>query len=223
MVSSLGAPFEHPLGHLKEYLKILRGLFKNGEIDFEGRHYTARTSIAEPVDLPVMASALRPRSFEVCGEMSDGAISWLCPARYIEEIALPALRSGAAQAGNDVPPLVMHVPVAVHGDRDEVYAAFAEQASFYLQAPFYAAMFERAGFSAVGQSGWTREMLDAVVVTGSEEEVADKINGFLDLGNAEVLGMVITGASRGGSSAPLPLEGAPADRTVALLAELSAR
>jgi hypothetical protein len=65
-------------------------------------------------------------------------------------------------------------------------------------------------------------MLDAVVVTGSEEEVAGKIEGFLDFGGVEVLGMVITGASRGGLSVPLPLEGAPAVRTAALRAELSA-
>ncbi len=221
MVGSLGAPFERPLGHLREYLQILRTLFRDGEVDFEGEFYTARTSIAAPVDLPVMASALRPKLFEVCGEMSDGAISWLCPVAYIEDVALPALRAGAERAGRATPPLVVHVPVSVHEDRDEVYEAFANQAAFYLQAPFYAAMFEGAGFSGVGESGWTREMLDAVVVTGNEGEVADKLNAILDLGGTEVLAMVVTGASGRGPAQRSPLEGAPATRTVELLAELS--
>lgn len=221
MVGSLGAPFERPLGHLREYLQILRTLFKEGEVDFEGEFYTARTSIAAPVEIPVMASALRPKLFEVCGEISDGAISWLCPVRYIEEVALPALQAGAKRAGRDTPPLVVHVPVAVHGDRDQVYEAFAAQAAFYLQAPFYAAMFEMAGFSNVGESGWTREMMDAVVVTGDESEVAEKLNGILDLGGTEVLAMVVTGASNRDPAQPSPLEGAPAKRTLDLLSELS--
>ena len=221
MVQLLGAQFERPLGHLKEYLEITRTLFRDGSVDFEGEHYTARASIAGPVDIPVMASALRPRSFEVCGEMSDGAISWLCPARYIEDVAMPALQLGAERAGRDAPPLVVHVPVLVHEDRDAVYAAFAEQASFYLQTVYYPAMFEAAGFSNVSSSGWTQEMLDAVVVTGDEAEVTSRLNAILDLGNVEVLAMPITGGSRGEPGKPPPLEGAPVDRTVELLAQLA--
>lgn len=221
MVDSLGAPFERPLGHLKEYLQITRTLFKDGSVDIEGEHYTARASIAGPVDISVMASALRPKSFEVCGEMSDGAISWLCPARYIEDVAMPALERGADRAGRDAPPLVVHVPVLVHEDRDEVYDAFAEQAKFYLQTVFYPAMFEAAGFSNVSRSGWTRELMDAVVVTGNESEVTRGLNAILDIGNVEILAMPVTGGSRGEPGKTAPLEGGPVDRTVALLAELA--
>jgi F420-dependent oxidoreductase-like protein len=221
MVDSLGAPFERPLGHLKEYLQITRTLFQTGSVDFEGEHYTARLNTAGPADIPVMASALRPKSFEVCGEMSDGAISWLCPAKYIEDVALPALNRGAENAGRDAPPLVVHVPVLVHEDRDAVYEAFAEQAKFYLQTVFYPAMFEAAGFPDSSSTGWTRELMDAVVVTGTEEEAFAKLRAILDIGNVEILAMPVTGGSRGEPGKPLPLAGAPVARTVALLAELA--
>jgi F420-dependent oxidoreductase-like protein len=221
MVDSLGAEFERPLGHLKEYLQITRTLFKDGSVDFEGEHYTARASIAGPADIPVMASALRPKSFEVCGEMSDGAISWLCPVKYIEEVAMPALELGAERAERDAPPLVVHVPVLVHEDRDEVYKAFAEQASFYLKSVFYPAMFEAAGFPNSSLTGWTRELMAAVVVTGDEKEVSAKLRAILDIGNVEILAMPVTGGLRGEPGKPLPLAGAPVDRTVALLAELA--
>jgi len=76
---SFGIPFERPLEHLREYLTILNALLGTGEVQFEGKRLTARTRIAGPTGVTVMASALRPNGFKVCGELADGAISWVCP------------------------------------------------------------------------------------------------------------------------------------------------
>ena len=83
MERSLGMDFRAPLGHLKEYLRILKGLLQDGEIDFDGEYYTAHDTISSPAQVPVMASALRPRSFELCGAEADGAISWICPFSHL--------------------------------------------------------------------------------------------------------------------------------------------
>ena len=50
-------------------------------MDIDGTYYKAHDAISEPLDVPVMASALQRGSFELCGEEADGAISWICPAR----------------------------------------------------------------------------------------------------------------------------------------------
>ena len=36
-----GIPYGKPLGHLREYVTILRTLFATGQIDFDGKHYHA--------------------------------------------------------------------------------------------------------------------------------------------------------------------------------------
>jgi alkanesulfonate monooxygenase SsuD/methylene tetrahydromethanopterin reductase-like flavin-dependent oxidoreductase (luciferase family) len=50
-----GIDFRAPLGHLSEYLHILKALLQEGSVDFDGRHYSAHISIAAPMDVPVMA------------------------------------------------------------------------------------------------------------------------------------------------------------------------
>lgn len=186
MTGSYGFSFDAPLTNLREYLIVLRSLLHEGEVDFEGRHVTARSRIRTPVDTPIMASALRPRSFEACGELSDGAISWMCPKQYLIDEALPALERGAKAAGRDVPPLIVHVPIAVNDDRAAVRDLARAQLGFYGQTAFYGAMLERAGFPAAAD-GYSDELLDDLVVSGSEQEVVAGLAALTEAGMGEVL------------------------------------
>ena len=233
MERRLGMDFRAPLGHLKEYLRILKGLLQNGEIDFDGRYYTAHAMISAPVDLPVMASALRPKSFELCGAEADGAISWICPFNYLRDIAIPAMMTGAERAGRPAPPLIAHALVCVHENIAEVYAAVRDEFGFYPRLPFYASMFEAAGFPGAAETGWTDEMLDSVVVCGDEAAVTMGIERIFDLGASEVSASVITGTHPEGGPGPSEksfwqprsvqgkLAEEPAERTLKLLAQLS--
>ena len=102
-IEAMGIDFHAPLGHLREYLQILKAILQGGRVDFDGEHYTAHDGIGEPVDIEIMASALRKGSFELCGEEADGAISWICPFTYLRDVALPAMEAGAARAGRETP------------------------------------------------------------------------------------------------------------------------
>ena len=122
-IEAMGIDFNAPLGHLREYLQILKAIMQQGRVDFDGEHYTAHDGIAEPLDIEIMGSALRKGSFELCGAESDGAISWICPFNYLRDVALPAMQAGAQRAGRETPPLIAHAPVCVHDNADEVRAA----------------------------------------------------------------------------------------------------
>ena len=76
-----------------------------------------------PPRTPLLISALRANAFRLAGEIADGAISWMCPISYLAQTARPALGSGAAAAGRSTPPLIAHVPVAMHTEREAVRAA----------------------------------------------------------------------------------------------------
>ena len=129
MEATFGADFRAPLSHLSEYIHILKSVLHEGAIEFNGRFYKANVRIASPVDVPVMASALQPKSFELCGAEADGAISWVCPMEYLRDVALPAMKAGAERAGRPVPPLINGIPVCVHDNPEEVRAAVREQPS----------------------------------------------------------------------------------------------
>ena len=116
--------FRKPLTNLREYLRIVKPLVQRGSVDFDGEMYSAHVSASDSFpELPVMASALRPRSFRLCGEVADGAISWVCPLAYLRDSALPAMREGAQAAGRPTPPLVAHAVVSVHENYEEVKEA----------------------------------------------------------------------------------------------------
>lgn len=186
MTRAYGAHWRTPLTHLREYLQVLRILFTTGTVDFQGEHFTARAQWREPVEMEILASALRPRSFDTCGELSDGAISWMCPRSYLVQEALPALRQGAERADRPAPPLIAHVPVHVGDDREAIHELARQQLGYYARLPFYAAMFERAGFPGAAD-GYPAELLDDLVVCGSEDDVVAGLRRYIDEGCGEVL------------------------------------
>ena len=211
MISTFGVDFRAPIGHLREYLQILRSLMHTGAVEFEGRWYSANSSIANPVDVPIMASALRPGAFETCGELSDGAISWVCPHFYLRDTAVPAMKQGAELAGRDVPPLIAHAPVCVTDDLDSARDGVRTRLGYFPANPFYANMFAEAGFADTPESGWTNEMLDEVLIAGDEATVAERIQTIFDWGASELL------------ATPIPAGDDPAateERTLRILAEV---
>lgn len=207
-----GIPFERPLEHLREYLTILRSVLETGEVNFEGKRLTARARSGGPTKVTVMASALRRNGFRLCGELADGAISWVCPLPYLRDVAVPALKEGAAAAGRAAPPLIAHVPVAVSEDRAGVYEGAKRQIGFYPRVPFYSQMFQDAGFPEAKDGELSDRMVDALVVHGSPAEVKERLRALPEFGASELLAMPIIP----------PGDGAAMQRTLETLGELAA-
>ena len=184
---AMGIQMPNPLGHLRDYLKILKSLLQTGKVDYDGDFYQAHDSIGEPVDVQVMASALQKNSFELCGAEADGAISWVCPRAYLKDVALPAMKKGAEQAGRPVPPLIAHAPVCVHDNVEEVRAAFREQFPVYPTLPFYRRMLVSSGYPEAAQKTWSDAMMDGLVIYGNETRVAEGLKKLLADGASEIL------------------------------------
>ena len=186
--------FRKPLTNLREYLRIVKPLVQRGSVDFDGEMYSAHVSASDSFpELPVMASALRPRSFRLCGEEADGAISWVCPLAYLRDLALPALGEGAQVAGRPTPPLIAHAVVSVHENYEEVKEAALEEMAYYPTALFYQQMFALAGFPEAEElNGWSDRMLREIVISGSEDDVAPRLKAFFAAGAGEVLVSIIS-------------------------------
>jgi F420-dependent oxidoreductase-like protein len=213
MMESMGMNFTSPLGHLREYVHILKALLQEGKVDFDGDYYHAHDSIPQPVDVPVMASALQKGSFELCGEVADGAISWICPGSYLRDVALPAMQAGATRANRSTPPLIAHAPVCVHDNADEVRAAVRAQI-MNPRLRFYQRMLIAAGFPEAENGTWSDAMIDAVVFWGNEARVEERLHEMLGYGAAEILASPVLAGSDPAASL---------DRTLRLLGQVSQR
>lgn len=206
-----GIPFERPLEHLREYLTILRAILETGTVNFEGKRLTARAQIGAPTQVTLMASALRVNGFRLCGELADGAISWNCPLPYLRDVAIPALKEGAAKAGRPVPPLIAHVPVVVSEDIDAVRAGSQRQIGFYPKVPFYSQMLQDAGFPEAKNGELSDRMIDALVIHGSAARVKERLRALPEFGASELLAMPIIP----------PGDGTAMERTLEALGELA--
>jgi F420-dependent oxidoreductase-like protein len=182
-----GLPMEAPLAHLKEYVGVLRDALWHGQIEHQGRFFTARATFGRTASIPLLVSALGGGAFQLAGEISDGAISWNCPPAYLVDVALPALRAGAQAAQRPRPPLVAHAWVALSDDVAVVRAAGKRRLGYYAQLPFYASMFAAAGYPVEADGSLSDALIDSLVIRGDEAAVAARIDELLGSGLDELL------------------------------------
>ncbi len=187
-----GLPMQAPLEHLREYVAVLRALLWDGQVDEQGRFYKVKSTLPRAPKTPILISALREGAFRLAGEVSDGALSWMCPVPFLLEKALPALRAGAASAGRQPPPLVAHIPLALSQDRSAVLAAARQQIGRYARFQFYANMFTDAGFPIGADGVMPDALLDNLVVSGDEAAVTARLKELLAQGLDELLIMPVT-------------------------------
>jgi len=155
-------PFERPAAKLAEQVRALRAIWAafagEAALDFHGDFYRfdLLTEFFNPGPIglpppPVYLAAVNPFSFRMAGEVADGVhVHPLHTVRYLEEVALPALREGLAKAGRpagavDVSAQVM-VIAGSGDDGGRMEQAVREQLAFYGSTRTYRAPLELAGY-----------------------------------------------------------------------------
>lgn len=189
-MSPYGADFRRPLGHLREYVTVLRSLFETARVDFQGDFLRAKGRIPRPLPTPVLASALGEGAFRFCGEITDGAITWVCPPRYVKSTGLRALQSGAASMDRDPPPVVLCVPTLVSDDIGAVQQAAQQHVAMYTRFQYYREMFQTAGYPP-RDGPISNALVKELVVHGSVGEVAARLRALASW--SEVMAFPLTG------------------------------
>lgn len=192
MEGSLGIPLRKPLTYLGEYLDLLKALLqRGGHVEYAGDCFRVNVTWTDPVDVEILASGLRAKSYRLIGAKADGGISWVTPLEHIKNVAIPALAEGAAQAGRPRPKMIMHLGVAAHDDPEAVRSAGRKQFGRYVTLPFYQRMFAQAGFPAAAAGDLTDDLLDAIVVCGDKESIAARLHEIARAGIDEVICSIV--------------------------------
>jgi alkanesulfonate monooxygenase SsuD/methylene tetrahydromethanopterin reductase-like flavin-dependent oxidoreductase (luciferase family) len=84
---------------MREYLQVLRALLWEGNVNHHGHFFNMVATMPRTAKIPLLTSTLDKMAFLLAGEISDGAISWLCPVSYLLHTGLPALRKASASSG----------------------------------------------------------------------------------------------------------------------------
>lgn len=148
-----GIPMRKPLTRMKEYVTILRQIFTEGRVSFDGEFYQAQFAFLgyeARKDLPIYVSALAPNMLRWAGSAADGVVLWGCLPSYIREVVTPTVRAGAEDAERDLSrvEIVAAIPTALTTNRAAAFEAFRSEFFVYMTLPFYRRAIEGAGYGA---------------------------------------------------------------------------
>lgn len=79
--TAYGFPYDHRLDRFTESFAIIRGLLRDGRVDFTGAYATARECALaprgpRPGGLPLWLGTKGPRMLRLCAEHADGWNAW---------------------------------------------------------------------------------------------------------------------------------------------------
>ena len=174
-----GMSFDKPAIHMRDYLTILQGLFRDRKISYEGRAVTARGQIDVPgADKApsVMIAGLAPRMLELAGSLADGTITWMTGPATIASYINPAMRAAAEKAGRPQPRTAAGVPICVTDDAGAARARAAKEFVVYGQLPSYRAMLDKEGAAGPADAAVVGD--EATVMAAIEEFAAAGVDDF---------------------------------------------
>jgi probable F420-dependent oxidoreductase len=185
IVRRFSTVWDSPGPRLREYILSLRAIWESWQgstpLSFEGDFY--KFSLMTPFfnpgpiqhsDIPVYIAGVGPYLSRLAGEMCQGFhVHPFHTVRYLDEVVLPGIRSGAEATGRVVDDVERATTVFVMtGETDsEIEQAMGpvrQQISFYASTPTYKPVLEANGWdfgeelNAMSKRGQWAEMADIV-------------------------------------------------------------
>jgi 5,10-methylenetetrahydromethanopterin reductase len=201
-LGELGLPVRQPLAHMREYVAVLRALWRGEPVTFQGRVFQlreARLHVVPETPPPLWIAAMGPRMLELTGEIADGVVlsAALAPA-YIRH-SLQSVRAGALRAGRDVKTIgtVGFVLASVGSDGAAARREAKKMLAYLFRNRFVAESLEMAGSridrpavaDAAARGDWTAalrgipdEEVTRYAVAGTPGECRDQLDAFRDAG-----------------------------------------
>ena len=158
---------DKPVAQMREYVQALHAIYaawqRDQPLDFRGEYYahTLMTPVFNPGPLPeghqppIALAAVGKAMTRLAGELCDGL--FLHPfthAKYLDELALPALADGTRQVpGKRLPWIFSYTFLAVGDDereQDQAEQRIRKQLAFYASTPSYAEVLRSLGQEQLG-------------------------------------------------------------------------
>ena len=182
--NSLGLDYSKPIPHTRDYLTILNGLLTGERVLYQGTEYrvNAQVAVGSAAAPPVLVAALGPAMLRLCGQLSQGTITWMGGIDYLRDIAIPTMSAAASAAGRPAPRFVAMVPVLLSDDSAAGRETINEAFRMYGQIPSYRATLDRGGASLPAD----------VAVVGNAAAIERGINDYAEIGVTDFAAVVPT-------------------------------
>ena len=183
-----GMSFAKPVGHMRDYLAILRPLLHGESVSYSGSHLSTNGTVSIPgaTPPPILVAALGTQMLRLTARHAEGTITWMTGPATLSEHIVPTITSAAREAGRGAPRVVGALPVCVTDEPARAREAAAKAFSIYGELPSYRAMLDKEG--AAGPAD--------VAILGDEDTVRKGIERYAEAGVTDfhaAVGGAITG------------------------------
>ncbi len=195
------ADYDQPLQRARETIDVLRLMFAGEKVSYDGKcvHVNGYRMMPGPKQpIPIYLGALNKRMLQLAGEVADGVVINMLGESFVPQV-VAEVRKGAERAGKDPDAIevVMRVQCAVTDNPQQIREAFAHGFGAYIVAPGYDTFFTWQGFGdvvegvragraakdrAASRAAVSEDILDALVVAGSADEVRSRLKAFMNAG-----------------------------------------
>jgi len=189
-----GMPYQRPLGRMREYVSIMRDIFKReAPVVHEGAHYQlpftgeGSVGLGKPLksilhgrpDLPIVVGAEGPKNIEQTAEIADGWLAMLLSPLHFDRVYRPKLEAGFAKAGGgkSIKDFGIHVmqPIVPGNDLDACRNEVRPYLALYIGGMgakgqnFHKNAIDRYGYQEATES------IQELYLAGKKEEAATAI------------------------------------------------
>ena len=202
-----GVPYDRPLGRIKDYVEVVRGLLAGERLDREGIYdvhgYFLLMNNPQPPP-PIIIGALNEQMLRAGGEVADGVcLNWI--GAHAVADALAHVKAGPRETTN-----ACFVRVCVTDDVDAVRRWARREVMSYVTVPAYRKAFGVQGWSDVTDAamalwdGGDRKgaaaslpdgFLDSLVLAGPAEDVRARFEAYRAAGVDEPVAFLVSGQS----------------------------
>jgi len=194
---------DKPARRMREYVEAIRAMWSaspTNPIDYDGEYIKIRDYrriMAAPYPpLPIYLAAVQPAMLQLSGRMADGVIANLLNTpQYFTDIVHPNLKKGLDRAGRAMSDIEICSLKVCSVDKDRARARRRARApiAFYSNLPYFDQVLDPAGFTkeklairaAMAENDVpkmldlvTEDMIDALVLAGTPDEVRKKLEAF---------------------------------------------
>lgn len=180
------------LERLHEAIMLMKNLWNEEYVDFEGRYYTVKKSnlYTKPTGhIPLYIAAMGRQAAGLAGELADGLVTNELDPQLLQDRIMPGFREGAKKAGRDHESLekVAFMHAAYDEDKEKALAAIRPWKGAMIKAFFEVDFPDPRDIEENGKVVGDDVVEKHAIVMTSAEEGIKKLQKYADLGFTEVV------------------------------------
>ena len=177
---------------LKEAIKLIKLLWIEDWVTFEGKYYQVKDSnlYTKPLQpIPIYIAALGPQSASLAGQEAEGFVTNELNPELIQSKLLPAFRDGARKAGRDPETLdkVLFIPASYDPDKQKALESIGFWRGAMVKAFFEVNFPDPRKIEESAQVVGMDTIEKMALVVSSSEEAIKTLDKYVQLGFTEIV------------------------------------